>query len=280
VSLPLVLAVLGALLGLLVAGCGRSGSGAADEYVAMGDSYSSGAGIAPVTDAPCNRSSKNYASLVAERLGYSLTDVTCGGAATADLSRAQPGTGNGPQLDALGTSTRLVTLTLGLNDDNVSYGLLYSCLSTSGQPTSACQQLVGTPQSAVQAEVTGLAARVRTALDAIRSRAPKARVVLVGYPRILPDVGDCPDRLPLVQPMEARLRQAMRSISEAWARAAHDAGADFVDTWTMSAGHDVCSEHPWVNGSTWAADRAAPLHPFPAFHQAVADAIVKLLKRR
>jgi hypothetical protein len=33
----------------------------------MGDSYSSGAGIAPVTDAPCSRSSANYASLVAEQ---------------------------------------------------------------------------------------------------------------------------------------------------------------------------------------------------------------------
>jgi hypothetical protein len=83
---------------LALAGCGtpdaaRSGSG----YVAMGDSYSCGAGIAPVTDAACSRSAANYPSLVARQLDdTSFSDVTCGGATTADLSRPQPRTGNGP----------------------------------------------------------------------------------------------------------------------------------------------------------------------------------------
>jgi lysophospholipase L1-like esterase len=271
------------LAGVLVtAGCGSSGASRADSaYVAMGDSYSSGAGIAPVTDAACSRSSANYASLVARDLDYaSFSDVTCGGAATTDLRRAQPGTGNGPQLDPLGPRTRLVTLTLGLNDDNVSYALLYSCLSWSGPPSAQCQQLIAAPEAAAQAEIAGLAARVESALRLIRSRAPRARVVLVGYPRILPDSGDCPARLPLAQAMEVRLRETMHRIGDDWRRAAERTGADYVDAWTMSNGHEVCSDDPWVNGATSVPGGAAPLHPLGSFHRAIADAIVKLVGKQ
>jgi hypothetical protein len=105
-------------------------------------------------------------------------------------------------------------------------------------------------------------------------------VVLVGYPRILPDSGDCPDRLPLAPAMEPRLRAVMKQIDDGWRRAAAAVGVDYVDTWAMSRGHDVCSSDPWVNGASDVAGEAAPLHPFPAFHRAVADAIVALLGKR
>jgi hypothetical protein len=160
----------------------------------------------------------------------------------------------------------------------VSYALLYSCLSWAGPPSAQCQQLVAAPDGAAQAEIAGLAGRVENALRVIRSRAPNARVVLVGYPRILPDAGDCPVRLPLARAMEERLRQSLQSIGDDWRRAAETAGADYVDTWTMSQGHDVCSDHPWVNGATSVPGGAAPLHPLESFHRAVADDIVKLVE--
>ena len=55
-------------------------------YVALGSSFASGPGIDPLLDARCGRSGSNYAHLVAERLGYDLVDVTCGGA-TGTTSR-------------------------------------------------------------------------------------------------------------------------------------------------------------------------------------------------
>jgi hypothetical protein len=162
----------------------------------------------------------------------------------------------------------------------VSYALLYSCLSWAGPPSAQCQQLVAAPDGAAQAEIAGLAARVQSALRLIGSRAPHARVVLVGYPRILPDSGDCPERLPLARTMDERLRQTMQSIDDDWRAAAEKAGADYVDTWTMSKGHDVCSADPWVNGATSVPGGAAPLHPLESFHRAVADDIVKLVEKR
>jgi hypothetical protein len=267
----------------VLSGCGGSATSAttAGGYVALGDSYSSGAGIAPVRSAACSRSGRNYASLVARQMHYSsFTDATCGGAMTTDLVQVQAGTGNDPQLDALDPHTRLVTLTLGLNDDNLSFDLLFACLSASGRPPAQCRQVLALPQSTVDSTLLKAAGRVAAALRLIRKRAPRARIILIGYPRILPESGDCPGRLPLVPAMEPRLRDAMRQIDDGWRRAAAAVGADYVDTWSMSRGHDVCSSAPWVNGASAVAGEAAPLHPFPAFHRAVADAIVTLLRKR
>ena len=56
-------------------------------------------------------------------------------------------------------------------------------------------------------------------------------------------------------------------------------GADYVDTYALSKGHDVCSDDPWLNGAVDKPGQAVALHPFEAFHQAVAAAILRLLKK-
>lgn len=272
-----------ALLGAALGACGSSGGSPATTgaYVALGDSYSSGAGIAPVRDATCNRSGRNYPSLVAKRMHYpSFTDVTCGGAMTTDLLQAQARTDNSAQLDALDRHTSLVTLTIGLNDDQLSYGLLFACVTGSAGPSRQCGRVLAMPESTVDSVVLKVAGRVGASLRLIRKQAPSARIILVGYPRIVPDSGGCPARLPLAAGMEPRLRDIMRKIDESWRRAAAVVGADYVDTWRMSRGHDVCAAEPWVNGTTQVVGEAAPLHPFPAFHRAVAEAIVALLRKR
>jgi len=56
--------------------------------------------------------------VIAAATGAQLRDVTCGGADTTDYGTAQyPGVA--PQLNALGKSTKLVTMTIGGNDSNV-----------------------------------------------------------------------------------------------------------------------------------------------------------------
>src|SRR5690348_13086535 len=80
-------------------------------YVALGDSYSSAAGVAPfVAGAPptCSRSLLNYAHDIAAQTMPSFTDVTCSGAKTADFFSSQAA-GVPPQLDAVTKDTRLVT---------------------------------------------------------------------------------------------------------------------------------------------------------------------------
>ena len=270
-----------ALGALLLTSCGgeqQPDNGGA-EYVALGDSATSGAGIAPVRNAACARSEVNYPSLVADEMGYtSFEDVSCGGADTTNLTRPQAATSNGPQLDAVGTRTRLVTLTLGLNDKKLSTGLYFACLSPSGAPTAWCQQVLAVSEADTDKLIAQSADRLEDSLRLIEKRAPKARIILVGYPRYLPDSGSCPDRVPLVDEMVPRLRDAMKTANEDWKKVADEAGADYVDTYALSDGHDICSSDPWINGAANVAGKASPMHPFEAFHQAVAEEIVGLLK--
>src|SRR5690606_10476488 len=87
------------------------------EYVALGSSYAAGAGIGPLqAGSPdrCQRTTNNYASLLAKRLGLQLTDVSCGGAKTEHL--LGPWNELPAQLDAVTGTTRLVTVTVGGND--------------------------------------------------------------------------------------------------------------------------------------------------------------------
>ena len=74
----------------------------------------------------CFRSSNNYPSIVAKRLGAVLDDRSCGGARTADFRRSQfPDVP--PQLDAVKPGVDLVTLGVGGNDESVFSRLVNSC---------------------------------------------------------------------------------------------------------------------------------------------------------
>ncbi len=57
-------------------------------------------------------------------------------------------------------------------------------------------------------------------------------------------------------------------------------GAESVDVLSLSEGHSVCSEDPWVNGPRNDPEAALPFHPFAEEQQAVADAVVKLTGSR
>ncbi|MGW2956751.1 SGNH/GDSL hydrolase family protein, partial [Streptomyces eurythermus] len=113
------------------AGAHPGGHGRASAYVALGDSYTSGPGIPAQVDAGCARSDHNYPSLVAARRRTSaFTDVSCGGATTAEMWRAQGG--NPPQLDALDRHTGLVTVQIGGND--VGFGsIIDTCARLAAQ---------------------------------------------------------------------------------------------------------------------------------------------------
>ena len=91
-----------------------------DRYVALGSSFASGPGIDPLVDVGCGRSARNYAHLVAERLGLDLVDVSSGGATIDDVLTASQALMSGgtvpPQIGAVGPDTDLVTATVGGND--------------------------------------------------------------------------------------------------------------------------------------------------------------------
>lgn len=249
--------------------------------VSLGDSYAAGPGISPVADPVCFRSAANYAALAAEELGVlDREDVTCGGATTANLVRSQEHDGgaiNQPQLSAVDASTDLVTLGIGLNDSGLSVTLLYVCLPALNQQ-EACQKYLATPDRVLHKALAQVVRQVRLSLTSIKERAPKATVILVGYPHMLPDQGACPDKLPLDGKSATRLRWVLRQVNADYRKVAADLGVSYLDMYTASAGHDVCSTSPWVNGVKNGGANGAPLHPTPAFERAVAERIVAVAR--
>jgi lysophospholipase L1-like esterase len=270
---------------VLVAATGCASGGSVREgstYVAMGDSYTAAAGVPEVVHAGCGRSSVNYPTLVAGELGLELTDVSCSGAATANLAAGQQ-TVTGvmpPQLDALTEDTDYVTIGIGGNDENFLGLLFTTCLSVRDPDPdgSLCRDAMNAGGTDVlKASVAVIQDQVTSALAEIRDRAPDARIVLVGYPQLVPADGSC-DILPLTPDDADYFRGLMADLGAATEAAAAEAEVEYVDVLAASEGHDICAgEDAWVSGVV-PTGRAATMHPFAEEQRAVADLVVEALK--
>jgi len=272
---------------LLLAGCSdppkskldRSGAvprGAS--YVALGDSYAAGPRLGPSSGAVgCEQTQGNYPHRLAERLGLDLTDVTCGGATTADLAGSQtPPNGEPvpPQLDALDADTDLVTIGIGGNDGKVFAELMTTCVG------KAVEDRAGAPCTAegapfrVKAErhLAKLPGRMADVLAVIAERAPKARIVVVGYPAAFPESGTCA-LLPLARGDYPFAREYISRVNDALAAAAEQAGATYVDVWAATDGHDICATDPWIAGLI-PAQPALEYHPYAQEQTVVTDLLV------
>jgi lysophospholipase L1-like esterase len=274
-ALRLVAALLTVALVVLLGGLGtRHPRGPTyHHYVAMGDSFTA-APYVPLNDVAygCNRSDNNYPHLVARALHIDdLRDRSCTGAQTVDLyGRRQHTTGGqsvAPQLTALSADTDLVTVGIGANN-----GRLYARLATVCRKMTRICPLYD-ERASLEATVDRLRPELVRTLDEVRARAPRARVLLISYPRLLPHRGDCV-RLPRMRPQDRatfrtinlRLRYEMRD-------SAREAGVEFVDFYKASIGHDVCARHPWVQGRLGSRHRGAALHPLASGQAALARLI-------
>jgi lysophospholipase L1-like esterase len=211
-------------------------------YVALGDSYSAASGVLPPDPAAppeCLRSLLNYPHVVAGQTGAQLTDVTCGGAETSDFFTSQY-SGVGPQLDAVHKDTQLVTMTIGGNDSGVFINVIIACgsagLSTAGQG-SPCKDRYGS--SFEDTIRTTTYPSLVNALRAVRAKAPRAKVAILGYPWIMPPTVGCFDKMPIAEGDVPYVRGIQATLNDAVRRAAA-AGATYVDLNTVSDGHDAC----------------------------------------
>lgn len=253
---------------------------AALEYVSMGDSYSAGSGITPLSDytAVCTQSSRNAAHDIASAKGYHLTDVSCGGATTGDFTGKQFGV-VAPQLNALSASTRLVTMTIGGNDNDVFIDLLAAC-GSAGAATfglgSPCKTLYG--DTFVNKINSSTYPNLVAALAKVRAAAPNARIAIAGYPQVMPPSGTCFSTMPIAKGDVAYVNGVEAALNSAVQRAAAADGVTFVDMYAPSAGHDACQSasvrwvEPMFGGSNY-----VPVHPNAAGEQGYADAYIRAL---
>ena len=269
---------------IVVADAGAATAKAAPtgRYVALGDSYTSGPLIPTQVDLNCVRSNRNYPALTAAAIGSSaFVDVSCGGATTGDILNPGEGTLGLPvpaQLDAVTAATALVTVGIGGNDIGFS-DIITTCAGDSvdspfGSPCKNRYTAGGTDQ--LQARIGATAPKVAAVLQAVRGRAPGARVVVLGYPAILPDTGyGCWPVVPIAYGDVPYLRGVEKSLNAMLASTAAANGATFVDTYTPSIGHDACrgSGTRWVEGLV-PVNPAAPFHPNAAGERGMSAALI------
>ena len=271
---------------LVAAGChGGTSTGDADHYVAVGDSFTSGAGL-PLTrrDAfSCGQSSLNYPHLVAKAIDAKLIDASCGGATTENGTQPQSLGGESwpPQLDAVTRATDLVTVSLGGNDFSWYLTLMFSCTSAAAaDPTgNPCEKQGTSPESDLTALPPQIGARLEDLLTEVHRRAPAARVLVVGYPQLVPAHGTCPE-LPLATGDYPFVRAQWEAMDAAMREAAAAAGATYVDVLGPSEGHDICAgADAWVNGFEARPGVAAAYHPLASGQAAVAELVEQALSR-
>jgi lysophospholipase L1-like esterase len=282
------LAAAGLLSAPLLLVAASSATAAPTAQVGLGDSYAAGPLITPQdpTLPGCLRSLVDYPRLVAQREGFRITDVSCSGATTRDMTQPQTtnaGT-NPPQLNALRATTGVVTLTIGGNDIGFS-SIIQNCLAASPNgPTNSgartCKQFYtagGTDQ--LRARIRATRPKVDAVLAAIHRRSPHARVFLAGYPDILPERGTgCYPQMPLTTTDVPYLRGIEKALNQMLANSAAAHRTTYVDTYRPTIGHDACK----LPGVRWIEPvipvDAAPVHPNRLGERAMARAVERAIR--
>jgi lysophospholipase L1-like esterase len=219
------------------------------DYVALGDSYSSGVGtgVYEAASGACERSPLSYPPLwVAEHHPASFEFVACSGAKTADV-RAN-------QISALQPTTDLVTITIGGND--AGFGpVLQTC--TVAESDRTC---IAAVDAAEAFERTVLRDRLTRTYAAIRTAAPHAHVVVLGYPRLFELTPSCADPLAPNVTRRRKLNEGADVLNSVIRSVSREHKLSFTDVRDRFAGHGVCSANPWINGPS-VPTSVGPYHP-------------------
>ncbi|GHH18418.1 SGNH/GDSL hydrolase family protein [Streptomyces lanatus] len=231
----LLLAVGSALTGAATAHA--ADTAATGGYVALGDSYSSGLGAGSYigSSGDCKRSTKAYPYLWAAANSPSSFDFTaCSGAQTGDVTASQ--------LGPLSSATALVSISIGGNDAGFA-DIMTTCVL---QGDSACVSRINTAKAFVDSTLPG---RLDNVYTAIRTRAPSAHVVVLGYPRFYKlGASGC---IGLSETKRRALNDAADYIDAATAKRAADHGFTFADVRPAFTGHELCSGSPWMHAVSW-----------------------------
>jgi hypothetical protein len=239
---------------------------AAREYVALGDSYTAGPLIpVQVPIFGCLKSNNNFPNLTARELGLPLKDASCSGAETEDMENPQnvsPDGPNPPQFDRLSSKTRIVTLQIGGNDIGFS-SIAEDCMSQSPEGTPCQDRYVHDGRDEISERIQATAPLVAAVLEGIKARSPKARIFVVNYAAILPHEGPgCWPQMPVTEGDVPYVRAKQEELNAMLATQAAAAGAELIDWYAASRGHDACQPPVirWVEPVV-PVNAAAPIHP-------------------
>jgi lysophospholipase L1-like esterase len=216
-------------------------------YVALGDSYSSGVGAGSYisSSGSCERSTNAYPELWASsNAPASFVSVACSGATTSDVLSGQ--------VSALSASTTLVSITIGGNDAGFS-SVMETCVFSS---TSTCVNAVTNAENFISSQLPG---RLNNTLQAIRSHAPAAKVVVLDYPDLY-DLSKSSTCIGLSTTDRTALNQGADQLDAVIKTAAINNGDTFADVRSQFAGHEICDSSSWLNSVNF-FEISASYHP-------------------
>lgn len=228
---------------------GSPASAASVNYVALGDSYSSGVGTTSNYLNSCDQSTAAYPELyVSSHSVSSFSFEACTGATAPDIE--------GSQLGALNSGTTLVSLTDGGNDVGFS-DVMETCVLESD---SSCQSAIAAAVNKAQTQLPGI---LDTLYSDIRSDAPSAHVVVIGYPEFYDSsVSGC---IGLSQADHVALDNASDVLDSVIAgQVAKYGNFTFSDVRGGFSGHELCDSTEWLHSLAWPITDS--YHPTAAGH--------------
>ncbi|MGH3862201.1 SGNH/GDSL hydrolase family protein [Actinokineospora sp.] len=205
------------------------------EYVALGDSYAAGVGSGGNAETGCGRSDFAHPNLWKDSHSPArFAFPACSGATTQHVADRQ--------LGSLSGETELVTLTVGGMDADFTKVMTTCTLGSDG----ACEKSVERAVQLIRSELPG---RFERLFQGIEAAAPKAKVVVLGYPRLF-ESRSCSGGLSAAK--RAAVNDGADALAEVTAAAVAATGGalTFVDVREAFAGHGICGEDPWVHPLT------------------------------
>ena len=243
----LLIGLFSLLTALVITVPANATAAATGKYVALGDSYASGLGSGSYTSSSgsCKRSTLAYAQLWANSHAPSaFSFVACSGAQTADVLNNQVG--------SVTSDTALVTVEIGGNDAGFS-DVMITCNTSSD---STCVSRNNDAQNFARTTLPG---RLDNVYNAIRSRAPSAQVIVVGYPHMYKLGGGC--FAGLSDTKRAAINQSADVLAQVVSDRAGAHGFRFLDGRTAFSGHEICAARPFWLHSVDFSNLSESYHP-------------------
>ncbi|MFG2818331.1 SGNH/GDSL hydrolase family protein [Kitasatospora sp. NPDC048365] len=215
-------------------------------YAALGDSYSAGVGAGSYTSesGSCKRSTNSYPYLwKAAHAPSAFADTACSGARTGDVLSGQ--------LGVLDSATTLVSITIGGNDAGFA-STMQTCVLES---ESSCLSAVAAAKSYATNTLPG---KLDQVYSAIKSKAPNAHVVVLGYPHLYKVPGSC--IFGISDTKRTAINSAADVLDDVISKRVANAGFTYQDVRSIFTGHEICASGTrWLNSTTLPVDES--YHP-------------------
>jgi GDSL-like lipase/acylhydrolase family protein len=250
-----------------------------ERLLVLGDSYSSGQGGGDYADGTdgdgntCFRSASAWPRQFAGRLGLVvLPSLACGGATTIDVVDGQ--------VDRINGNPNMITLSIGRDDVRFAE-VLQTCIEHD------CVKAFTKPGGGdvLEDRIARLRAKLPDVYRSVAAHAPRARVIVVGYPRLFPTAKiarpapDCAVLRQITSDEMDYLNERITSLDVAISEAAAEARVEFVDVADAFDGRPLgCHVRSYLNRLSLSINRLpASFHPNSEGQRRIADVFASRL---